>query len=51
MFWLDPALESLVIVTNVKVKLDGIVTVVDAKFVSQYLDKLTEPDSINEAAK
>jgi G3E family GTPase len=51
MFWLDPALESLVITNNVKVKLDGIVTVVDAKFISQYLDKPTKPDTINEAAK
>jgi G3E family GTPase len=43
MFWLDEALES-------NVKLDGIVTVVDAKHIQTYLNQKKDK-GINEATK
>ncbi|CAH1773008.1 unnamed protein product [Owenia fusiformis] len=44
MFWIDEELCS-------DLFLDGIVTVVDAKYCLQHLEKTTEPGSINEAVK
>ncbi|KAJ3303780.1 COBW domain-containing protein 1 [Kappamyces sp. JEL0829] len=44
MFWLDEALQS-------ELYLDGIVTVVDAKLISDYLGEAKEGGGINEATK
>ncbi len=44
MFWLDDALQS-------ELYLDGIVTVVDAKFIVNYLKQVKEGGEINEATK
>ena len=44
MFWLDEALQS-------ELYLDGIVTVVDAKFILKYLNEKKKDDQINEATK
>lgn len=43
-FYMDPQLPS-------RVKLDGVVTVVDAKFVSRHLDKEKPPNVVNEAVE
>jgi G3E family GTPase len=44
MFWLDEALQS-------ELYLDGIITVVDAKFLPQYLQQEKQHGDINEAIK
>lgn len=44
MFWLDEALQS-------KVYLDGIVTVVDCKYILDYLSVVKDNNQINEAIK
>ncbi|KAI8893299.1 CobW/HypB/UreG, nucleotide-binding domain-containing protein [Globomyces pollinis-pini] len=44
MFWLDDALQS-------ELYLDGIVTVVDSKYISKYLGEKKQEGSINEATK
>ena len=44
LFWLDEELQS-------KIHLDGIVTVVDAKYIESYLNQVKQDGEINEATK
>ncbi|KAI8907235.1 CobW/HypB/UreG, nucleotide-binding domain-containing protein [Gorgonomyces haynaldii] len=44
LFWLDEALQS-------KIHLDGIVTIVDSKYIQEYLNQVKPEGEINEATK